>query len=167
MIVSMDVGQLNEACRALGRVVEENSGKVGVESVDVVIDSWMASLGHQETRTSMKIPIEADSYSKASTTYLSVRSYLVYLHIGSSVPMVGSARKVDRNNRSVSERLSERGCGYDGEERDRPRQVERSSPRSGGNCRTLQEFWSSCGRFQLEISGTKYFANLYRALEKL
>ena len=31
----MDVGQLNEACRALGRVVEENSGKVGAESVDV------------------------------------------------------------------------------------------------------------------------------------
>ena len=34
MIVSMDVGQLNEACRALGRVVEENSCKVGAESVD-------------------------------------------------------------------------------------------------------------------------------------
>ena len=30
----MDVGQLNEACRALGRVVEENSCKVGAESVD-------------------------------------------------------------------------------------------------------------------------------------
>ncbi|KAJ3574679.1 hypothetical protein NP233_g1606 [Leucocoprinus birnbaumii] len=34
MIVSMDVGQLSEACRALGRVVEETSGKVGAQSVD-------------------------------------------------------------------------------------------------------------------------------------
>ncbi len=34
MIVSMDVGELNEACRALGRVVEETSGKVGANSVD-------------------------------------------------------------------------------------------------------------------------------------
>ncbi|KAF5364193.1 hypothetical protein D9756_000101 [Leucocoprinus leucothites] len=34
MIVSMDVGQLNEACRALGRVIEETSGKVGAKSVD-------------------------------------------------------------------------------------------------------------------------------------
>ncbi|KAF9449038.1 TPR-like protein [Macrolepiota fuliginosa MF-IS2] len=34
MVVAMDVGELNEACRALGRVVEETSGKVGAESVD-------------------------------------------------------------------------------------------------------------------------------------
>lgn len=34
MIVSMDVGELNEACRALGRVVEETSGQVGAKSVD-------------------------------------------------------------------------------------------------------------------------------------
>ena len=33
-IVAMDVGELSEACRALGRVVEERAAKVGVESVD-------------------------------------------------------------------------------------------------------------------------------------
>jgi tetratricopeptide (TPR) repeat protein len=34
MIVAMDVGELNEACRALGRVVEETSEKVGAKCVD-------------------------------------------------------------------------------------------------------------------------------------
>ncbi|KAJ8519695.1 hypothetical protein ONZ45_g3395 [Pleurotus djamor] len=34
MIVAMDVGEVSEACRALGRVVEETSAKVGAESVD-------------------------------------------------------------------------------------------------------------------------------------
>ncbi|KAH9959217.1 TPR-like protein [Russula dissimulans] len=34
-IVAMDVGELAEACRALGRVVEERAAKVGAESVDV------------------------------------------------------------------------------------------------------------------------------------
>jgi hypothetical protein len=34
MIVSMHVGQPNEACRALGRVVEETSAKMGAKSVD-------------------------------------------------------------------------------------------------------------------------------------
>lgn len=34
MIVCVDVGELSEACRALGRVVEIRSAKVGAESVD-------------------------------------------------------------------------------------------------------------------------------------
>jgi hypothetical protein len=34
MIVAMDVGELSEACRALSRVVEETSVKVGANSVD-------------------------------------------------------------------------------------------------------------------------------------
>lgn len=34
MIVAMDVGELNEACRALARVVEERSAKDGEQSVD-------------------------------------------------------------------------------------------------------------------------------------
>ncbi|KAF6748986.1 hypothetical protein DFP72DRAFT_552793 [Ephemerocybe angulata] len=34
MIVSMDVGELSEACRALGRVVEETVEKVGASAVD-------------------------------------------------------------------------------------------------------------------------------------
>jgi hypothetical protein len=34
MIVAMDVGELSEACRALGRVVEETSAKVGAKSLD-------------------------------------------------------------------------------------------------------------------------------------
>jgi hypothetical protein len=33
-IVAMDVGEFTEACRALGRVVEERAAKVGSESVD-------------------------------------------------------------------------------------------------------------------------------------
>jgi hypothetical protein len=33
-IVAMEVGEFSEACRALGRVVEERAAKVGVESVD-------------------------------------------------------------------------------------------------------------------------------------
>lgn len=34
MVVSMDVGELSEACRALTRVVEETGDKVGAEAVD-------------------------------------------------------------------------------------------------------------------------------------
>lgn len=34
MIVAVDVGELSEACRALTRIVEERSAKVGAESVD-------------------------------------------------------------------------------------------------------------------------------------
>jgi hypothetical protein len=34
MIVAMDVGELSEACRALSRVVEETSTKMGAKSVD-------------------------------------------------------------------------------------------------------------------------------------
>lgn len=34
MVVSMDVGELSEACRALARVVEETGDKVGAEAVD-------------------------------------------------------------------------------------------------------------------------------------
>ncbi len=33
-VVAMDVGEFSEACRALGRVVEERATKVGAESVD-------------------------------------------------------------------------------------------------------------------------------------
>ena len=33
-VVAMDVGEFAEACRALGRVVEERAAKVGAESVD-------------------------------------------------------------------------------------------------------------------------------------
>ncbi|GLB34262.1 putative tetratricopeptide repeat [Lyophyllum shimeji] len=35
MIVAMDVGELAESCRALGRVVEQTSGKLGADSVDI------------------------------------------------------------------------------------------------------------------------------------
>ena len=34
MIVAMDVGELSEACRALGRIVEERSAKDGAACVD-------------------------------------------------------------------------------------------------------------------------------------
>ena len=34
MVVSMDVGELQEACRALGRIVDQTGDKVGVNSVD-------------------------------------------------------------------------------------------------------------------------------------
>ncbi|EPQ58888.1 TPR-like protein [Gloeophyllum trabeum ATCC 11539] len=37
MIVSMDVGELSEACRALGRIVEERAGKDGAKCVDEVV----------------------------------------------------------------------------------------------------------------------------------
>jgi hypothetical protein len=37
MIVSVDVGELAEACRAMGRVVEERADKDGVECVDIAV----------------------------------------------------------------------------------------------------------------------------------
>ncbi|THH29883.1 hypothetical protein EUX98_g4312 [Antrodiella citrinella] len=51
MIVAMDVGELAEACRALGRVVEERSAKDGANSVDVdVLDRLVSAV----TRGSFK-----------------------------------------------------------------------------------------------------------------
>jgi hypothetical protein len=37
MIVSVDVGELAEACRAMGRVVEEQADKSGAECVDIAV----------------------------------------------------------------------------------------------------------------------------------
>ena len=54
-IVAMDVGEFAEACRALGRVVEERAVKVGAESVDADV---LDRLVDATTRAS---PSEADS----------------------------------------------------------------------------------------------------------
>ncbi|KAI0267900.1 TPR-like protein [Russula aff. rugulosa BPL654] len=55
MIVAMDVGEFAEACRALGRVVEERATKVGAESVDT---DALDRLVDAATRT---LPNETDS----------------------------------------------------------------------------------------------------------
>ena len=48
-IVAMDVGELAEACRALGRVVEERASKVGAESVDFdVLDRLVDASSREE-----------------------------------------------------------------------------------------------------------------------
>lgn len=58
MIVSMDVGELSEACRALGRVVEERSSKDGANCVDVdVLDRLVNAV----TRASAKADEESDN----------------------------------------------------------------------------------------------------------
>jgi hypothetical protein len=45
MIVALDVGELSEACRALSRVVEETSAKLGAESVDAdVLDRLVSAV---------------------------------------------------------------------------------------------------------------------------
>lgn len=60
MIVSMDVGELSEACRALGRVVEERSSKDGASCVDVdVLDRLVNAV----TRASAKPDEESDNTS--------------------------------------------------------------------------------------------------------
>ena len=52
MIVAMDVGELSEACRALGRVVEERASKVGAESVDVdVLDRLVDAATREDSNT--------------------------------------------------------------------------------------------------------------------
>ncbi|KAI0267903.1 hypothetical protein BGY98DRAFT_896426, partial [Russula aff. rugulosa BPL654] len=55
MIVAMDIGEFAEACRALGRVVEERATKVGAESVDT---DALDRLVDAATRT---LPNETDS----------------------------------------------------------------------------------------------------------
>jgi len=54
MIVCMDVGELSEACRALARIVEERSAKVGAECVDEdvldkLVDAATRSAAQAET----------------------------------------------------------------------------------------------------------------------
>ncbi|KAG6899989.1 hypothetical protein C0993_004608 [Termitomyces sp. T159_Od127] len=50
MVVAMDVGELAESCRALGRVVEETSGKVGADSADIdVLDRLVAAVTRAPT----------------------------------------------------------------------------------------------------------------------
>ncbi|KDQ64061.1 hypothetical protein JAAARDRAFT_187441 [Jaapia argillacea MUCL 33604] len=53
MVVAIDVGELSEACRALARIVEEKSGKVGGECVD---EDVLERLVNAVTRT----PLNAD-----------------------------------------------------------------------------------------------------------
>ncbi|KAG6902204.1 hypothetical protein C0995_003036 [Termitomyces sp. Mi166 len=50
MIVAMDVGELAESCRALGRVVEETSDKAGADSVDIdVLERLVAAVTRGST----------------------------------------------------------------------------------------------------------------------
>ncbi|KAG6887909.1 hypothetical protein C0992_010259 [Termitomyces sp. T32_za158] len=50
MVVAMDVGELAESCRALGRVVEETSDKVGADSVDIeVLERLVAAVTRAPT----------------------------------------------------------------------------------------------------------------------
>lgn len=45
MVVAMDVGELSEACRALGRVVEERSVKDGADCIDLeVLDRLVSAV---------------------------------------------------------------------------------------------------------------------------
>jgi hypothetical protein len=50
-IVAMDVGELSEACRALGRVVEERASKVGTESVDADVLDRLVTAATSEQGT--------------------------------------------------------------------------------------------------------------------
>jgi hypothetical protein len=60
MIVAMDVGELSEACRALGRVVEERATRVGPECVDADV---LDRLVHAATRA---LPDDSDNGSSHS-----------------------------------------------------------------------------------------------------
>lgn len=53
MIVAVDVGELSEACRALGRVVEMRSDKEGAEAVDIeVLERLVHAVTRSETSSS-------------------------------------------------------------------------------------------------------------------
>ncbi len=64
-IVAMDVGEFAEACRALGRVVEERATKVGAESVDTdVLDRLVDAATrapHNETDSVVPSPNEGQN----------------------------------------------------------------------------------------------------------
>ncbi|KNZ72689.1 TPR repeat-containing protein C19B12.01 [Termitomyces sp. J132] len=52
MVVAMDVGELAESCRALGRVVEETSDKMGADSVDIdVLERLVAAVTRAPTNS--------------------------------------------------------------------------------------------------------------------
>lgn len=61
MIVAMDVGELSEACRALGRVVEERSSKDGAASVD---EDVLERLVNAATRAQLSEGGETDAESR-------------------------------------------------------------------------------------------------------
>ena len=64
-VVAMDVGEFAEACRALGRVIEERAAKVGVESVDTdVLDRLVDAATRaspNETDTTVPSPNEGQN----------------------------------------------------------------------------------------------------------
>jgi hypothetical protein len=64
MVVSMDVGELFEASRALGRVVEETSGKVGARSVD---EDVLERLVNAVTRSSANLKGDEGVDTNSST----------------------------------------------------------------------------------------------------
>ncbi len=64
-IVAMDVGEFAEACRALGRVVEERATKVGAESVDTDVLNRLVDAAtrapHNETDSVVPSPNEGQN----------------------------------------------------------------------------------------------------------
>ncbi|KAF8650941.1 hypothetical protein AX16_005008 [Volvariella volvacea WC 439] len=62
MVVSMDVGELFEASRALGRVIEETSDKMGVESVDTdVLERLVSAVTRGSSGSPETNPAETES----------------------------------------------------------------------------------------------------------
>lgn len=49
MVIAVDVGELSEACRAMGRVVEERSDKDGEDSVDIEVIERLVSVVTRNT----------------------------------------------------------------------------------------------------------------------
>ncbi|KAI0265886.1 hypothetical protein BC834DRAFT_969833 [Gloeopeniophorella convolvens] len=57
-LVALDVGELTEACRALGRVVEERAAKVGAECVDVDVLDRLVDAATREDADQLQRRVE-------------------------------------------------------------------------------------------------------------
>lgn len=91
MVVSVDVGELAEACRALGRVVEERAEKDGAESVDIEVLERLVNAVTRSTEESTSESTDPNSGEGLYTRVDTLFTRIILPRVSSS-PRIWKAR---------------------------------------------------------------------------
>ncbi|TFK46952.1 tetratricopeptide repeat domain 27 [Heliocybe sulcata] len=91
MIVSMDVGEFSEACRALGRVIEERASKDGAQCVDEDVLDRLVDAATRGSTDTENVDAQALQPERASMTN-GLQRILTDLFERTLLPRVSSAR---------------------------------------------------------------------------
>lgn len=92
MIVSMDVGEFSEACRALARVVEERASKDGAQCVDEDVLDRLVDVATRAPADSEDTIVPDAEPERASITSSGIQRVLTDLFERTILPRVSSSR---------------------------------------------------------------------------